>query len=185
MKLNFRFLAGMVVCIALAACGGGGGDAGGGVGPVPEADPIPPVPLTLSVTINGNAATADGNGEYLVNSDDTVRVDPSQATSGWRSGVTVEGTGPIGQRNPSLNTTAYWSAQLVNETPGIVSFTVTGTASGNASVTASVVLQVWPAAAAAQGGVLNVNTGDTCPSAGTLPRLDGLVPDFSCVIGGP
>ena len=126
----------------LAACGGGGDDNGyaqtvGGEGyvrPITIGEPLAPVApltLTLEVAVNGTVATPDAEGQLSLKSGDLVSITPNQSVS-WVTASQPDGAIIPSDVDPNPS---KWSGQIVNTTSALAVFTVSATATADASQT--------------------------------------------------
>ena len=138
----------------LAACGGGGDDNGyaqtvGGEGYVRPITidgslaPVEPQTLTLEVAVNGTVATPDAEGQLSLKSGDLVSITPNQSVS-WTTASQPDGA--ISPRDVDPNP-SKWSGQIINTSSALAVFTVSATATADASQIKKTVFRV-----AAPGG---------------------------------
>ncbi len=119
-----------MACVAtfagLVGCGGGGGGS--------ETAPV----LTTTVTINGAPAVVNASGQFVTQPGDTVEITPSQGAE-WTT--TASDGAAVSLRNPNISDTR-WTAQILNGTTGVATYTVSAKATANASLTKTTVLNV-------------------------------------------
>ncbi|MGR4869082.1 hypothetical protein ACIPRI_09480 [Variovorax sp. LARHSF232] len=124
----------------LVACGGGGDDNGyaqtvGGEGyvrPVTFGEslaPVVPQTLTLEVAVNGTVATPDAEGQLSLKSGDLVSITPNQSV-GWITASQPDGAINALDVDPNPS---KWSGRIVNTTSALAVFTVSATATADAS----------------------------------------------------
>ena len=133
----------------LVACGGGGDDNSyaqtvGGEGYVrpitidESLAPVAPLTLTLDVAVNGTVAAPDAEGQLSLKSGDQVSITPNQSVS-WTTAS--EPAGAINPRDVDPNP-SKWSGQIINTTSALAFFTVSATATADASQTKKSVFRV-------------------------------------------